>query len=437
MIDMKKNAFLYMLLVAIFGVVLTSVLLMLLLRPDDGALSDSILITIGLIAIVILLCTVAANGLTKKITRSLRKLDFDDPKVETYVEFLPFIRKVTSQTTALETQLSEVAKERALIDAISGSMNEGLLLLSKDGIVLSINQSAKVILNMAGNFVGRNILEGVRNVEIIKHIETARAGIGSDATIEMGPKVYHVIFSPTGEGVLALFLDITEKADAEKRRREFSANVSHELKTPLTTISGYAELMENGMVKPDDVPEAAGKIRRETSRLINLVEDIMRLSELDESMSPVEFAEFDLCDTVRNAANSLERKAKDMGVLVRTPEEAVLIHANRDMMFELFYNLIDNGIKYNRPGGHVDVSVVKKAKTVKVQVADTGVGIEDKYFDRIFERFYRVDPSRCKTIDGTGLGLSIVKHIIACHRGDIQVHSQVGAGTTFEIELPA
>ncbi|MCL2343555.1 MAG: ATP-binding protein [Firmicutes bacterium] len=346
-----------------------------------------------------------------------------------------FLREFEEQNRELQKQLSEVARERALIDAISGSMNEGLLLLDKEGHVSSVNQSARSILSVHGNPVGRYVLEVVRNVEMIKRIETANAGTGSDTALELAGRIYHAIFSPTADGVLILLLDITERANAEKRRREFSANVSHELKTPLTTISGYAELLESGMVGPADIPEAAGKIRHETMRLIALIEDIMRLSELDESESPVEFAECDLCEIARGAAENLTRKASDAGVTVTAPSDTVTVNASRNMMFELFYNLIDNGIKYNRPRGKVNVAVVKEAEKVRMSVSDTGIGIDKKYLDRIFERFYRVDKSRSKATGGTGLGLSIVKHIVACHHGTIHVESEPGVGTTVDIEI--
>jgi len=345
------------------------------------------------------------------------------------------IRQIAEQNSELQKQLSEIAKERALIDAITGSMNEGLLLLDVEGRILSANRSAQTILNISGDCSGKNILELVRNVDLIKHIETAESGTGSDATLNLSAKIYHAIFSPTTDGILVLLMDITEKFNAEKRRREFSANVSHELKTPLTTISGYAELLENGMMDTDHIPEAAGKIKLEASRLILLIEDIMRLSELDESETPIELTEFDLCETARNAAESLAQKANDANVTISTPKETAIINANQKMIFELFYNLIDNGIKYNKPGGRVDVTMIKGTNKVIITIADTGIGIEKKYLDRIFERFYRVDKSRSKKIDGTGLGLSIVKHIVACHHGVIKVESWVGKGTTIRIKL--
>lgn len=348
-----------------------------------------------------------------------------------------FARQIAEQNRELQRQLSEIAEERALTAAITGSMNEGLLLLDQEGRVLSANRSVLSILNVRGDPVGKNLLELMRNVDLIKHIEAASSGAGSEAALEIAGRIYQGIFSPTPEGVLILFLDITEKASAERRRREFSANVSHELKTPLTTISGYAEMIESGMVQPADIPAAAGKIRHEAMRLIALIEDIIRLSELDETESPVEFVQCDLCEIARNAAENLAQKARDAGVSVTAPAGAVTASANREMMFELFYNLIDNGIKYNRPGGTVEVAVARSGEKVTVSVRDTGIGIEKKYIDRIFERFYRVDKSRSKATGGTGLGLSIVKHIVACHRGAIHVESQVGLGTAVEIEWDA
>lgn len=346
-----------------------------------------------------------------------------------------FIRQIAEQNKELQRRISEITREQALIDAITGSMNEGLLLLGKEGQVLSANQSARTLLGIEDDPRGKNILEILRHVEIIRHIESANSGASSDTTIELADKIYHVIFCPTTDGVLILFLDITEKSKAEKRRREFSANVSHELKTPLTTISGYAEMIETGMVKPEDIPDAAGKIRSEALRLIRLIEDIMRLSELDESDAPAEFSTCDIAEIARDAAEKLLSKADAASVTIIAPEGHLTATANKEMMFELFYNLIDNGVKYNQPGGRVAVDVAGNAGKVTITVVDTGIGIEKKYLDRIFERFYRVDKSRSKATGGTGLGLSIVKHIVACHHGAIQVESQVGVGTTIQIEM--
>lgn len=345
------------------------------------------------------------------------------------------LREVAEQNRALQTQLAELARERALIDAITGSMNEGLLLLDTEGRILSANHSIRALLNIGGDIAGKNVIEVVRHVELIQHIEAAKAGESSDAALTLTGKVYQCLFRPTPDGILVLFLDITEKFNAEKRRREFSANVSHELKTPLTAVSGYAELIENGLMQQADIPAAAGKIRREAGRLILLIEDIIRLSELDEMGAPPVFEEVDLCETARAAADTLLQKAQDAGVALGLPEGAVIASANADMMFELFFNLLDNGIKYNKPGGRVDVTVMRGADSIKITVADTGLGIAPQYLDRIFERFYRVDKSRAKTVDGTGLGLSIVKHIAAVHGGTIRADSEPGAGTTMTVEM--
>jgi len=259
-------------------------------------------------------------------------------------------------------------------------------------------------------------------------------------------KVYHLFFSSVDNGALILFLDVTEKAKAEKLRREFTANVSHELKTPLTTISGFAELLLNGMIEKSDITNVSAKMKSESDRLLSLIEDIMRLSELDESDESElkesesekvfeKFSEFNLSDLICEVVENLKLNADKNNISISYPQEEFLITANRPMIFELLFNLIDNAVKYNKENGNVEIAVLKSNDKIEICIKDSGIGIEKKYHERIFERFYRVDKSRSKKIGGTGLGLSIVKHIVAYHNGMISIESEINSGTKIKIIL--
>jgi len=387
-----------------------------------------------IIAVILLACFIVARSLTQRIIAPINRFDFDKNN-ETYDELSPFIRTITAQKEQISDALDEITKKSAVIDAITGNMNEGLILLSKDGTVLTANQSAVSILDIKAAPVGKNILEVTRNIAVLDHMKAALAGENSNLVLEIERRVYHMFFSSVDSGVLILLLDITEKAKSEKMRREFTANVSHELKTPLTTISGYAELMSNGMVKLEDILNVSGKMKSESDRLIDLIEDIMRLSELDETDDSKSFEEFDFTDLIADVAENLKPKADERGIAVSIPKKSQTITANRTMMFELLYNLIDNAIKYNKQDGSVTVALEQTAAGTGISIKDTGIGIDKKHHDRIFERFYRVDKSRSKKIGGTGLGLSIVRHIVAYHGGSVSVKSEEGEGTEIRVTL--
>ena len=395
------------------------------------ALPQSLLI----IGIILIACLLIAPSLTKKIVNPINNFDFDQKEDETYDELSPFIRTITTQKKQIASVLDEITQKSTVIDAITGNMNEGLILTNKYGTVLSANKSAALILGAKTIATGENILLVTRNVTILDHMQMALAGENNDLMLEIGSRTYHMVFSSVDNGVLILFLDVTEKATSEKIRREFSANVSHELKTPLTTISGYAELMSNGLVKSEDIPEVSGKMKSESDRLLALIEDIMRLSELDESDADKPFEPFNLTALIGEVVSHLQPKADKSSITITSPTNNYMLTANRPMVFELLYNLIDNAIKYNIQGGNVAVLVSQSGGRTKIAVKDTGIGINQAHHDRIFERFYRVDKSRSKKIGGTGLGLSIVKHIAAYHGGNVEVTSEEGKGTTIQTTL--
>jgi two-component system phosphate regulon sensor histidine kinase PhoR len=269
---------------------------------------------------------------------------------------------------------------------------------------------------------------------LLKHMRRAFSGDRCEMDIERSDRAYRVFFSPvTDSGAIILFLDTTEKTRAERLRREFSANVSHELKTPLTSISGYAEMLVSGMAEESDKPAFIGKIKDETTRLTALVEDIMMISELDEGRGPESFEDVNIAAVAADAADALSLKADESGVSIAIEGENAIFKANRVLIYEMFYNLIDNAVKYNRHGGNVRISTVKDGDGIIVSISDTGIGIPRDAQVRVFERFYRVDKSRSRKTGGTGLGLAIVKHIAMVHNAKIALNSKLNEGTTVSV----
>ena len=390
--------------------------------------------SIAAIIIILLACLFIAQRLTKRIIEPINNFDFTED-TQTYDELSPFIRTITAQKHQIEKVLVEVTKRSTIIEAITDNMNEGLILTNKDGVILLANKSVMKILQTDEIPINKNILEVTRNIEILEQIKTTLQGESSNMTLEINQLIYHAFFSFVDKGVLVLFLNITEKAKAEKMRREFTANVSHELKTPLTTISGFAELLVNGLVKEEDVIDVASKMKNETNRLITLIENIMWLSKLDELPNAKNFEKFNLTEVILEVVDKLEAKADKNNISIAFPKSEHSIIANKSMIFELIYNLVDNAIKYNKTNGNITIDVTIKREKTQIKISDTGIGIAPRYHNHVFERFYRVDKSRSKKIDGTGLGLSIVKHIASYHNSDVKIKSAVGKGTEISITL--
>lgn len=402
-----------------------------------------------LIAIVILfLCNIASKRLTLMIIKPINELDLNgtnnaDEKI--YDELTPFIRTISDQKGQISRQLDELKTHSTTITAITKSMSEGLIILDHRATIISVNESAVNIFGKQNkNNVGKNIIEFTRDLDLIETVNASLDGKISRAMILVSNHRFEVIASPvfaTSDvnlltGVIVLLLDVTQKTNLEKQRKEFSANVSHELKTPLTTISGYAELIANGLVKSEDIAEFSGKIKSDADRLLNLIEDIIRLSELDENIGQMQFEEFDVMALATRTIASLGHIADEKSVKLHIIGDKTLITANQHMIDELLYNLLENAIKYNKQGGDVVVKIHADDDFVKIRVNDTGIGILPSQQERIFERFYRVDKSRSKKTGGTGLGLAIVKHIVSYHKGTISLTSDVGIGTAIEVALP-
>ncbi len=373
-----------------------------------------------------------SKKLTKHLLEPINNVDMNaSTVVPPYEELEPFAAKFAERRKKLRRELNEISSRKGTVEAILDNMSEGIILVGDGGVVLTVNKCAAAFFDVPFPTSGKNILELFRNADILEHLRSALAGNREEMNLQRDDRTYHALFSPVlSGGAIILFMDVTEAVKAETLRREFSANVSHELKTPLTTIYGHAEMLYNGMVKDEDKRSFYGHIKDETGRLIALIEDILMISRLDEGAGQELFEEVDLSEVIAVTVESITPKAQANGVTFRVSAENAFMRANRSQMYELLYNLIDNAIKYNKQGGTVSINAVGEGETLTLTVADSGIGIPKQAQERIFERFYRVDRSRSKKTGGTGLGLAIAKHIVLVHRGSIELSSEVGKGTT-------
>ncbi len=391
--------------------------------------------------VALILSGLLARRLSRRIVDPLNSLDLEHPlDNDAYEELSPLLKRIHRQHVEIQTQLRELHERTDEFTQITGSMREGLVLLDEHGDILSINAAAQALFGADAQCVGRDFLTIERSHEISAAIQAAVADGHSEVRAERAGRVYQFDISRIASdgkpiGTVILAFDITEQEFAERNRREFTANVSHELKTPLQGIIGSAELIENGMVKPDDLPRFVGHIHAEAARLVTLIDDIIRLSQLDEGdamlTEPV-----DLLAVSQEAAENLQDAAAARGVTVGVTGQPAVIPGVRRLIYEIIYNLCDNAIKYNRDGGRVDVTVAADADGSSITVADTGIGIAPEHQGRVFERFYRVDKSHSKASGGTGLGLSIVKHAVQYHHGRIELESTPGTGTTIRVVFP-
>ena len=396
-----------------------------------------------IIAIAVILSFFLAYRISRHITEPLNRLDLDDPlNNEGYDELSPLLRRIDAQQRQIRKQEKELRKKQEEFETVTDNMAEGILLLNPNGMILEINRAAAGLFGTTGACIGRHILSVSRNVELSELLSGIEKGVRAEKIVDLNGRKYQFAASPVSEngtisGAVLLMLDVTEKEQAEQMRREFTANVSHELKTPLHTIAGCAELLENGMVRPEDTARFYTQIRSEAGRMISLVEDIIRLSHLDEGGDDMKRENVDLYAAAAEAAGSLSGEAEHAGVSVNVAGEHAAVYAVPQLLESIIYNLTDNAIKYNRPGGTVTVSVGRLAGAVCLTVSDTGIGIPQEHQERIFERFYRVDKSRSKELGGTGLGLSIVKHAARLHDAKIELQSMEGEGTTIRVLFPA
>ncbi len=412
------------------------------IRVTTGVLVLNMLQPILLVlAAALILSGVLASRLARRITEPLNRLDLEHPlENETYEELAPLLRRMEHQRRQIDRQMDELRRRSEEFEQITGSMSEGLVLLDEAGVILSINPAARRLLDAAENCVGQDLLTVDRDVALSDALRQAAEQGHSEFRGQRNGREYQfdvtrIQSEGRTAGTVLLVFDVTERAFAERNRREFTANVSHELKTPLQGIIGSAELLENGLVKQEDVPRFIGHIRSEAQRLVTLIGDIIRLSQLDEG-EPMPAEPVELLALAREAAESLQSAAAARNVTITVEGEPVELTGVRRLLYEIIFNLCDNAIKYNTDGGRVQVTVTKENETAAVTVRDTGIGIPPDQQDRVFERFYRVDKSHSKASGGTGLGLSIVKHAVQYHHGAIHLQSEVGKGTEIRVTFP-
>lgn len=394
-------------------------------------------------AVVFVLALILAKRMTERIITPINTLDLEKPsKSSVYEELLPLISRIKTQNRQIKQQMDDLRAKQEDFAAITSHMSEGLIVIDGQANILTVNPSAIHLISAEKNsYEGKNILTLSRNLTLHRAAETALGGDHFDDVLAIKNRTCQLFASPVYEdeavkGAILLVMDITEQQKAERMRREFSANVSHELKTPLTSISGYAELLKNGMVKAEDISTFSERIYTEASRLIALINDIIKLSGLDEKNVQPAHEEVDLLELAKLIAVRLHPQATEKNILIQVLGDPVKIYAEKHMLDELISNLCENAIKYNKPQGKVEIQISNQNEHAVLTVSDTGIGIPKEHHSRVFERFYRVDKSHSKQTGGTGLGLSIVKHIAEYHKGKIKLESQENQGTKITVTFP-
>lgn len=383
-----------------------------------------------------------ANYVSKKIVKPLNNVNLDHPlDNEGYDELSPLLRRIHRQQMQIKEKNEELKQKKEEFIIITQGMQEGILLLNKDLETISMNQCARNILNFDGKTEEFDFMLVCHNSQLQDLLEEARSGKRGEISISINKGIYQIDISPIQSnevvsGIALFIFDITEKAKAEQIRKEFSANVSHELKTPLQTISGCAELMMHGLVKEKDISKFSSDIYDEAQRMITLIEDIIKLSHLEEGTYEMEWKQIDVYDLAEKVIKNLSMIAKKTNIQMNVEGKSVYINTIPQLMQTILYNLCENAIKYNKPGGKVKINIQENDKEVCVSVSDTGIGISHEYQDRIFERFYRVDQSHSKQVEGTGLGLSIVKHAVHLLQGNISLESEIDKGTRIQLRFP-
>ena len=424
------------------------------IRLDDGSVlrisvsrASALLLVLGMLqpiatvlVIAITLSAYLAHRMAKRVVEPLNQLDLDNPmENQIYEELSPLLNRIHAQHKEIKYQMQILKRKQDEFEQITGNMKEALVLLDNRGRIISINPAARELFGVDISCLGEDFLTLERKQNMRQALSEAKEHGHADFRAKKNGREYQfdidsIESAGKNHGTVILAFDISEQLNAERHRREFTANVSHELKTPLQSIIGSAELLENGIVKNEDVPRFVGHIRKEASRLVFLIDDIIRLSELDEGAEmpredvSLKLLAEEVCETLADAA-----KLKEISLEVSG--EDGLVHGVRRLLYEIVYNLCDNAIKYNNPGGSVKVRVDKNTQGVVLSVEDTGIGISHEDQDKVFERFYRVDKSHSKQSGGTGLGLSIVKHAVQYHKGKISVESELNKGTTICVQF--
>ncbi|MBE6715018.1 MAG: histidine kinase [Ruminococcaceae bacterium] len=404
-----------------------------------GVIAPLIFPMLAILSVATLLSLILASSLSKKIVKPINELDTEGVNVESpYAEISPLVRKVSRQNRLIELQMGDLKRRQEEFLTITENMSEGLILLDKNGDVITYNKAAMDFLDAGASFIMGSVLKFSDNEEFIRVVRSCVEGNNAEAEIKQSKKVYQVLANPVFvdeevNGAVLLILDITEKSRRESMRREFTSNVSHELKTPLTSIYGISEMMMNGLVRTEDMQKFSENIHQESGRLITLISDIMKLSQLDENALDMSKETVDLYAVALSVADRLMPVAKKCGVSLSVVGEKAELWGIYSVITEMVYNLCDNAIKYNRPGGTVQLRVFNIDSHPVLFVEDTGIGIPKEDQDRVFERFYRVDKSHSSAVGGTGLGLSIVKHGASVHSARIGLESREGEGTKITV----
>ena len=398
------------------------------------------------VLLVVIIAAMVSLGVAaivaRVVVKPINSIDLKNPDIgESYSEIAPLLHRISEQNHEINQQIAELTRSRKEFSLITENMSEGFIIIDSRTEVLSYNTAALKILGSDFTGSSRSVLVLNRSEAFRSAVEDALAGKRSETDLTLSEKIYQVIATPafTGSsvtGAVMIILDITEKEAREELRREFTSNVSHELKTPLTTIYGISDMLVGGIVKPEDIPGFAKNIRDEAGRMITLIQDILKLSQLDENTFSDQRERVDLYELAQSAAERLRPQADEKHVTISVTGERSEFTGIATVLEEMIYNLIDNAVKYNKQGGRADVDVRSSGDDIVVTVSDTGIGVPADSIDRIFERFYRADKSHSRKIGGTGLGLSIVKHGVSLHGGSITVKSSEGSGTTFTMALP-
>lgn len=396
----------------------------------------------GLLCLMLILSGIMASAISKRIVKPINELDLESPEENRiYEELSPLLSKIHRQNREIQNQLELAKQQQEEFALITENMQEGLIVIDKYTMILSANSSAWNLFHMDRVRQGESVYCLDREEEFRHAIEQVLSGEHTELVLKLNGSDIQLIANPVirdkkTEGAVVLLVNVTEKLERESLRREFSANVSHDLKTPLTSISGFAEIMQGGLVKNEDIPKFAGRIYKESQRLLQLVEDVIQISQLDEEKTSYVWETVDVYQVCKNAFESLKEKAKRLNVHLYICGERMKMEAVRTLLEEAIYNVCDNAIKYNRNDGSVSVFLTQTAQEIQIVVKDTGVGIPKEDQDRVFERFYRVDKSHSKEIGGTGLGLSIVKHAVGALKGSVILRSEEGNGTEICMKFP-
>ena len=407
------------------------------------ALVENLLLPLcGLLFLMLILSGIMASVISKRIVKPVNELDLEHPEEnKIYEELSPLLGKIHKQNRQIQKQL-ELAKQQQQeeFSLITENMQEGLIVIDKYTMILSANSSAWNLFRVDKVCQGESVYCLDRAEDFRHAIEQVLSGEHAELILKLNGSDIQLIANPVvrgqkTEGAVILLVNVTEKLERENLRREFSANVSHELKTPLTSISGFAEIMQGGLVKCEDIPKFAGRIYKESQRLLQLVEDVIQISQLDEEKTSYTWELVDVYQVCKNAFESLKEKAQSMNVHLYICGDSMKMEAVRTLLEEAVYNVCDNAIKYNRNDGSVSIFLTQTAHEIQIVVKDTGVGIPKEDQDRVFERFYRVDKSHSKEIGGTGLGLSIVKHAVSTLNGSIVLRSEEGSGTEITMKF--